>query len=279
MNTSQSAPKDSGAEPTGHEQKASGAPAKPTRPPAPEPVDTRERGAPVQGEPQFTQRRLFVQFLALAAPDTVERQATFDTLTATLTAHQIPAVIYEDLNDPLGFGLVSWNESPEHFVGTLRAALGDAGLANVQWKPEYTMFGRTYSVGYEPRLEWWLVDRPQETMLNPEWPWAVWYPLRRNGAFARLDSTEQSAILREHAILGRAYGMSDLAHDVRLACHGLDANDNEFVIGLVGQDLHPLSHLIQAMRKTRQTSEFIESMGPFFIGRATWRNTGGGSTA
>jgi chlorite dismutase len=34
----------------------------------------------------------------------------------------------------------------------------------------------------------------------------------------------------------------------------------------VGKDLHPLSHLVQAMRKTRQTSEFIEKMGPFFVG-------------
>ena len=39
-----------------------------------------------------------------------------------------------------------------------------------------------------------------------------------------------------------------------------------FVIGLVGRELHPLSHLVQAMRKTRQTSEFIVKMGPFFVG-------------
>jgi len=43
------------------------------------------------------------------------------------------------------------------------------------------------------------------------------------------------------------------------------------VIGLVGRDLHPLSHLVQAMRKTRQTSEFIAKMGPFFVGYAQYR--------
>ena len=63
-----------------------------------------------------------------------------------------------------------------------------------------------------------------------------------------------------------AYGQQELAHDIRLACHGLDAEDNEFVIGLVGRELHPLSHLVQAMRKTRQTREFIAKMGPFFVG-------------
>jgi chlorite dismutase len=78
--------------------------------------------------------------------------------------------------------------------------------------------------------------------------------------------------LREHATIGRAYGEQDLAHDVRLACHGLDARDNEFVIGLVGKALHPLSHIVQTMRKTRQTSEFINQMGPFFVGRVAWRS-------
>lgn len=279
MSTNQDAPEAASSSPAGHPQPATNAPTRSARPPAPEPIDTRERGAPVKGEPQFSTRRLFVQFLALAAADAVEQKATFEALCATFTANNVPAVIYEDMNDPLGFGIATWSEDPGHFVGALRRALGDSGLANVQWKPEYTMLGRTYSVGYEPRLEWWLVDRPAETMLNKDWPWAVWYPLRRNGAFARLDGKEQGSILREHAMLGRAYGTSDLAHDVRLACHGLDANDNEFVIGLVGPELHPLSHLVQAMRKTRQTSEFIESMGPFFIGRAAWWNAGGTGTS
>jgi chlorite dismutase len=101
---------------------------------------------------------------------------------------------------------------------------------------------------------------------NEAYRWHVWYPLRRTPAFSRLEAHEQSQILREHAQIGMAYGAQELAHDVRLACHGLDAADNEFVIGLVGRDLHPLSHLVQAMRKTRQTSEFIEKMGPFFVG-------------
>ena len=31
-----------------------------------------------------------------------------------------------------------------------------------------------------------------------------------------------------------------------------------------------LSHCVQSMRKTRQTAEYIEKMGPFFTGRAVW---------
>jgi chlorite dismutase len=116
------------------------------------------------------------------------------------------------------------------------------------------------------------VQRPRRTVLNPAWPWAVWYPLRRVGGFARLAPAEQSAILKEHATLGRAYGDADLAHDIRLACHGLDIRDNDFVIGLCGRELHPLSHLVQTMRRTAQTSEYIQSLGPFFIGHVLWQS-------
>ena len=80
-------------------------------------------------------------------------------------------------------------------------------------------------------------------------------------------------ILREHATIGMAYGAQDLAHDIRLACHGIDAEDNEFVIGLVGKELHPLSHLVQRMRKTQQTSLYLERLGPFFVGRVRWQST------
>jgi chlorite dismutase len=77
--------------------------------------------------------------------------------------------------------------------------------------------------------------------------------------------------MSEHGKIGRAYGEQDLAHDVRLACYGLDAADNEFVIGLIGKDLHPLSHVVESMRRTRQTAEFMQHMGPFFIGHVAAR--------
>jgi chlorite dismutase len=150
--------------------------------------------------------------------------------------------------------------------------LGQPALAGLRSLSPITMIGRTYSTGYEPDLEHWLIQRPKDTARNPEWPWAVWYPLRRSGAFELLEDREKGGILREHAEIGKAYGVQDLAHDVRLACHGLDANDNEFVLGLIGKELHPLSHVVQAMRKTRQTAQYIEKMGPFFVGHRAWRS-------
>src|SRR5690606_18602794 len=118
-------------------------------------------------------------------------------------------------------------------------------------RPELTMLGRAYSTGYEPDLAFWMIQRPIDTVLNDAWPWAIWYPLRRSGDFEKLEPREKGGILREHAEIGKTYGAADYAHDVRLACHGLDQNDNEFVIGLVGKDLHPLSHVVQRMRSTK----------------------------
>ena len=118
-----------------------------------------------------------------------------------------------------------------------------------------------------------LLDRPRRTVLNPAWKWAVWYPLRRSGRFAQLPPEEQRVILAEHGAIGMSFGAADYAHDIRLACHGLDKDDNDFVIGLIGKDLFPLSAIVQTMRKTQQTSLYLERLGPFFVGRAVWQSS------
>ena len=99
----------------------------------------------------------------------------------------------------------------------------------------------------------------------------MWYPLRRTGAFEELEEKEQRAVLAEHGGVGRTFGKAGVAHDIRLACHGLSRDDNDFVIGLLGADLHPLSAVVQRMRKTRQTARYIARLGPFFVGRVLWQ--------
>lgn len=233
-------------------------------------IDVRERGAPRDGEPQVINRRLFMQLLVFEWTGSGSPADAVGTLGTALGARGASAVLYEDLNHPTGIGLLSWSEDPADFLTKVRPAVTEH--EGLRLRPELTMVGRTYSSGFEPDLEYWLLRRPPETVLNEAWPWAVWYPLRRSGGFERLTPKERGSILREHAEIGKAYGAADFAHDIRLACHGLDAEDNEFVIGLVGKDLHPLSHIVQTMRRTRQTSEFIAKMGPFFVGRAVWRH-------
>jgi len=237
-------------------------------------VDVRERGAPRDGNPQFLDRRLFMQLMAFECAADLPPARAIQLIGAGLASAQMPSVIYEDVNHPRSIALLSFSESPADFVTKVRPVFAEGELAGLRVRPELTMVGRTYSSGYEQDLEYWLLDRPRKTALNEAWPWAIWYPLRRKGEFEKLDGREKAGIMREHGGIGKTYGDADLAHDIRLACHGLDENDNEFVIGLVGKDLHPLSHVVQAMRRTRQTSEFMEKMGPFFVGYAVWRHGG-----
>jgi hypothetical protein len=234
-------------------------------------IDLRERGAEKDGERQEMDRRLFMQLLVFRVPLSQQPTEAVSRLGETCQKTNLSAVIYEDVNDPRGIAILTWSEDPSHFVTTVRPVLQLAGNRELELRPEYTMLGRTYSSGHEPDLPFWLLERPIETALNEAWPWAIWYPLRRSGSFAQLTPREQGSILREHGVIGRAYGAKDHAHDIRLACHGIDAHDNEFVIGLIGKGLHPLSHVIQTMRKTKQTSEYITKMGPFFVGRVAFR--------
>jgi chlorite dismutase len=81
-------------------------------------------------------------------------------------------------------------------------------------------------------------------------------------------------VLGEHGKLGFKFGNAGYAKDIRLACHGLDKNDNDFVIGILGKDLYHMSILIQAMRKTKQTSQHLESLGPFFVGKTLFQSGG-----
>ncbi len=225
-------------------------------------IEVQERGA----KGQRSDRRLWMQLQVLGGCGDPK------PLVRALEASRLEAVLYQDVNDPRGVGILAMSEDPTFFVNGLRGLLTAEPFAGLVLKPELTMLGRTYSSGFEPDLEDWLLHRPRRTALNPAWPWAIWYPLRRAGAFARLSPEEQGAVIREHSVLGHAYGDADLAHDIRLACHGLDVHDNDFVIGLVGRDLHPLSHLIQAMRKTVQTSQYLQSLGPFFVGHMLWQS-------
>jgi chlorite dismutase len=227
--------------------------------------DLSEKGRDVRGQVIRSNRRLFMQLLAFG------ECANLAAVIEAVRAVKAPLAVYRDLNDPFGIGIMTASEDPDFFLGPWRDLFHTPVFADLMPKPEYTMLGRSYSIGYEADLDHVLVNRPVQRLTNPEWPWAVWYPLRRAGAFERLPAEEQKAILGEHGQLGALFSAGDLGYDIRLDCRGIDRNDNDFVIGLIGKELFPLSAMVQAMRKTRQTSEFLESLGPFFIGKAAWQ--------
>ena len=231
-----------------------------------EPLDLREIGGARNRERQFSTRRLFLQLQVFSK--CLEPQELIDPLRAS----GLEVVLYQDLNHPDGIGLLFMTEDANDFVGRTRQLLTNQPFALLHRKPELTMTGRTYSSGYEPDLEDWLLVKPRRNTLNPELSWAIWYPLRRRPEFYQLPKSDQGKILMEHAIIGRTYAEAGYAHDIRLACFGLDQHDNDFVIGLMGADLYPLSHLVQKMRKTQQTAKYIESLGPFFVGKVCWQS-------
>jgi chlorite dismutase len=229
-------------------------------------VDVSEHGRTAEGEPTSLDRRLYMQLHAFGeARDTAQ-------LISALEASGISAVLYEDVNDPTGVALLTLSESPETFVGEQRAFLQSAPFSELVSKPALTMLGRTYAIGHEQDLEEALLERPWRRVLDPALPWAIWYPLRRAGSFEQLSRREQDTVLMEHGGIGMAFGRAGLGYDIRLACHGLDRDDNDFVVGLLGPELHPLSIIVQRMRKTKQTSLHLERLGPFFVGRVAWQS-------
>lgn len=228
--------------------------------------DLSEKGGLKDGQPQSSDTRLFMQLLAFSGCGDTQ------SLIKPLADSGIAAVLYENVNDPHGVALLTFSTDPTHFVTSVRKLIQQSPFHALTLQPEMTMFGRTYSLGYEPDLNETLLARPRRTALSPAWNWAVWYPLRRSGLFLQLAPEHQKEILREHGVIGMSFGAADFAHDIRLACHGLDKNDNDFVIGLTGKELFPLSAIVQTMRKTTQTSQYITSLGPFFVGHAVWKS-------
>lgn len=227
-------------------------------------IDLSEKGRGSDGKSVSLDRRLFMQFMAY-------RNADFNFLVEQFKAISAQAVIYRELNDAKGIGIMVYCEDPNYIVDQIHPILNHEKLSGMEYREEFTMIGRTYSIGYEADLDDVLIKRPARRVCDPETPWAVYYPVRRSGMFERQSREDQRKMLMEHGGIGHAYGKAGFATDIRLAGHGLNKDDNDFIIGLLGKDLFPLSALVQHMRRTRQTSEFIEKMGPFFVGRAAWQ--------
>jgi len=240
-----------------------------TSPAEPVPIepDVLEHGRTPEGGEITTDRRLYMRLMVFSGCRNPEPLVEWTRETGW------DAVVYQSAADPWGLGLLLMDTDPAAFVNTYDPVLRMSPWAELTPCPDMTMFARSYSIGYEQDLEHTLVARPRTRALNPEWPWVVWYPLRRTGEFAKLAKREKMKILGEHGTIGRAWGEAGYAHDIRLTCFGMDRNDNDFVVALVGEKLHSLSKIVEVMRGTVQTSTYIEKLGPFFTGHALYQST------
>src|SRR3954470_829080 len=91
----------------------------------PEPPDIFEKGGMKDGQPQRLNQRLFMQFLAFGGCANSAAPAT-----AMKTAG-VPGVIYEDVNDPRGVGLLTFSEDPGFFLERVRPMLNAAPFASL----------------------------------------------------------------------------------------------------------------------------------------------------
>lgn len=224
-------------------------------------VDLREKGRDIDGQPQMSNRRLYIQFLAF------QGTADPEELSGELRDGGVTGTLYLDLNNPRGYGLAWAHEDPSFFTDTGRKLLSRGGFKNLEFRPHLTMTGRTYALGYEADLEETLFTRPAGRLLDPAYPWAIWYPVKRKKDFESLDEKLKHDIMMNHGEIGKVFGKSGAAADIRLACHGLDENDSDFIIGVLGTELIGPSSTIQAMRKSLQTMHHLENLGPFFTGK------------
>lgn len=229
--------------------------------------ELREKGRSKDGTPLYSERRLWVQFQAWT--DCQDKNA----LIHDLAQSPCPVALYADWSDPWGVGLVRFSEDPDFFVTEGRDWLLASQFSELTPRPELTMAGRTYAVGYESNLDEVLVDRPSSRILDPQLPWAIWYPVRREKAFEALEEDRKHEVMMNHGHIGMKFGKANLGHDIRLACHGLDVNDNDFVIGVLAPELANASLVIQAMRKSLQTMHHLDGLGPFFTGKILFQTS------
>src|SRR5438552_2448273 len=106
--------------------------------------DISERGGVKDGRPQALDRRLFMQLLAFGGVSDVNH------LISHLSQSGLMCVLYEDLHDPRGVALLTLSEDPAIFITRLRRMLTVGPFERLTQKHDLTMFGRTYSLGYEP---------------------------------------------------------------------------------------------------------------------------------
>jgi len=161
---------------------------------------------------QVSTTRLFMQLVAFG--ECTDTGAVVEAVKAA----GIPAVVYEDMNDARGVALLTWSPDPAFFVTTLRGLLQSEPFASLWPKQDLTMIGRSYTLGHEPDVKQWLFDRPINTATNADEKWAVWYPLRRAGAFEKLEPGNWIAQNAASSAVGKLVIQFAARQGLRCAC-------------------------------------------------------------
>ncbi len=114
-------------------------------------IDIREKGAPLNGVPQTSEKRLYGQLQVFTGCR--DLKSTEDAFSRS----GLEGVIYSNVNDPYGIGVLIFTENPGDFVGKVRNLYTSKPFTELTHQSEMTMIGRSYSTGHEPDLEDWLL--------------------------------------------------------------------------------------------------------------------------
>src|SRR5690606_38225136 len=86
-------------------------------------VDVFEYGAEKDGARQKMDRRLFMELLVYEVPVDLAPAPVIAGLAKSLGEAGAGAVIYEDLANPRGIGVLSWSEDPADLITKVRPVL------------------------------------------------------------------------------------------------------------------------------------------------------------
>ena len=193
-------------------------------------------------------------------------------LVLLLDRMSLTYVVYKNLNDPQGIGLLTIADHPELLVTELRDVLCSRAFRVLMQRHDLTMTGRG---GDDAAAR---IDELETVVNNEQWPWALWYPMRCTPAFAHLNEKEQGSVLDELAS-GIDLSEEDFGH-ILLKSHALNRGGGELIHGVHARSPQHLSRVVEAITSTERFDEHIAGAGPFFVGR-TLRGDGplGGPTA
>ena len=103
--------------------------------------DLLEHGGPVRGVPQTLDQRLFLQFQVFTGCQDVA------PVVEAVRESALEAVVYVNLNDPRGIGVLLLTENPDVLASAGRELFLRHEFAGLKPLPDFTMLGRTYASG------------------------------------------------------------------------------------------------------------------------------------
>ena len=94
-------------------------------------IDLSEKGRGSTGVQLSLDKRLFMQFMAF-------REGNRDALVDKLRDNSVQAVVYQDINDAQGFGVMAYCQDPAYFIDKVQPIIPQCDVVQ---KHEFTMLG------------------------------------------------------------------------------------------------------------------------------------------